>query len=191
MDDLARTDARREEAAKTAQSAHPDRYSGASPINVNKLGHFVYEVSDVERSVRFWKEVMGFQETDRNEKGMVFFRCGADHHAIGLVPAKSKSRPAKDAGLRMEHLAMEVDNVEQLLAARDYLEKNNIPIIFQGRKGAGCNVSINFLDPDGFEFEIYCQMDQIDESGRLRPAEQFRRVNSLEEAIASPVPETW
>ena len=63
---------------------HPETYKGTSPIKVNKLGHMVYEVSDVERTVKFWTEVMGFTETDRNEHGMVFFRCGADHHAIGL-----------------------------------------------------------------------------------------------------------
>jgi hypothetical protein len=34
-------------------------------------------------------------------------------------------------------------------------------------------------------------MDQIDESGRLRPKEQFRRAPNLEEALANPVPKTW
>jgi catechol 2,3-dioxygenase-like lactoylglutathione lyase family enzyme len=191
MDDVKTVDAKREEAAKSASGAHPDKYQGKSPLKVNKLGHFVYEVSDVERSARFWRDVMGFHETDRNDKGMVFLRCAGDHHAIGLVPSGSKSRPAKGSGLKVEHLALEVDNVEMLLKARDFLQKNNIPIVFEGRKGAGCNVGINFLDPDGFEFEVYCQMDQVDDSGRLRPADQFRRAGSLEEAIANPVQETW
>jgi catechol 2,3-dioxygenase-like lactoylglutathione lyase family enzyme len=135
---------------------------------------------------------MGFHETDRNAHGMVFFRCARDHHAIGLKPGKDKTRrPEAKAGLNVEHLAMEVDNTDILLAARDFLKANNIPIVFEGRKGAGCNIGINFLDPDGYEFEIYCQIDQIDESGRLRPKEQFRRAGNLEEAIANPVPKTW
>jgi hypothetical protein len=50
---------------------------------------------------------------------------------------------------------------------------------------------MNFLDPDGYEFEIYCNMDQIGKVGRLRPEEQFIRANSLDEAIAKPVPKTW
>ncbi len=187
MDGHTETEARREKAA-TTQKFHPDSYKGESPIRVNKLGHMVYEVSDVERTVKFWTEVMGFVETDRNEHGMVFFRCNADHHAIGLKPSKGGRRPSKEAGMQMEHLAMEVDNVEMLLKAREFLKANNIPIVFEGRKGAGCNVSINFLDPDGYEFEIYCQMDQVDESGKLRPPELFRRAKSLDEAIANPVP---
>jgi len=60
-----------------------------------------------------------------------------------------------------------------------------------GRKGAGCNYSINFLDPDGYEFEIYRKMDQLDSSGRLRPKERFRPANTLAEALANPVSETW
>jgi catechol 2,3-dioxygenase len=187
MDGHAATEDKREQAAKTAATAHPASYEGTSPIKVNKLGHLVYEVSDIERSVKFWTEVMGFEETDRNEVGMVFFRCNRDHHAIGLKPGKGKTRrPEPGAGLQVEHLAMEVDSVDVLLKAREFFKRNNIPIVFEGR-----NVSINFLDPDGHEFEIYCQMDQIDDSGRLRPKEQFRRAKSLEEAIANPVRETW
>ena len=73
------SDVRREQAHNLQRKLHPDRYVGTSPIKVNKLGHFVYEVSDVERTAKFWTEVMGFVETDRNEHGMVFFRCAADH----------------------------------------------------------------------------------------------------------------
>jgi catechol-2,3-dioxygenase len=187
------TEARRAEAATKVGSKHPETYSGTSPIKVNKLGHFVYEVSDIDRTVKFWTEVMGFTETDRNEHGMVFFRCGADHHAIGLRPMSKGKTPKRDmkAGLQMEHLAFEVDNVELLLKAKEYFAKNNIPIVFEGRKGAGCNISINFLDPDGYEFEIYCEMDQVGADGRLRPASMFKRRNPLEEAIKDPVDKKW
>lgn len=180
-----------EDSADTPVEVHPRAYKGKSHISVKKLGHMVYEVSDIEHTVKFWTEVMGFEESDRNEHGMVFLRCNSDHHAIGLKPAKTKRRPEETAGMQIEHLAMEVESVDVLLKARDFLKENGIPIIFEGRKGAGCNIGINFLDPDGYEFEIYCNMDQIDESGRVRPAEQFRRAKSLEEAIANPVPETW
>jgi catechol 2,3-dioxygenase-like lactoylglutathione lyase family enzyme len=170
---------------------HPTSYRGTSPIKVKKLGHLVYQVSDLERSARFWTEVMGFVETDRNDLGMIFFRCNADHHGIGLVPRSGEQRPAASEGLRVEHVAFEVDNSDMLVKAREYLIGNGIPIRFEGRKGAGCNYSINFVDPDGYEFEIYCQMDQIDESGRTRPKEQFRPHNTLAEALANPVPAKW
>jgi catechol 2,3-dioxygenase-like lactoylglutathione lyase family enzyme len=185
------TEARREE-ARTSGPDYPSEFVGVSPIRINKLGHFVYEVSDVERSVKFWTEVMGFRESDRNEHGMVFLRCAADHHGIGLKPIKDKA-PVRDlkGGLQVEHLAFEVDNIDILKKAKAYFKQNNIPVVFEGRKGAGCNISINFLDPDGYEFEIYCDMDQIGPEGRLRPPEQFKRRNPLEDAISDPVPKAW
>ena len=72
-----------------------------------------------------------------------------------------------------------------------WFKENNIPVVFEGRKGAGCNISINFLDPDGYEFEIYCDIDQIGPDGRLRPASLFKPKNPLEEAIADPVQKEW
>lgn len=191
MDGSSITALKREKAERTVATAHPDRYTGTSPIQVRKLGHLVYEVSDVERSVRFWTEVLGFKESDRNARGMVFLRCNGDHHGIGLKPSDKKHRADSSAGMRVEHLALEVADTDALLKARDYLRANNIPIVFEGRKGAGCNIALNFLDPDGYEFELYCSMDQVDASGRTRPESQFRPVLSLEEAIANPVPKTW
>jgi catechol 2,3-dioxygenase-like lactoylglutathione lyase family enzyme len=98
---------------------HPEAYQGQSPIKVNKLGHLVYEVSDMERSVKFWTEVMGFHETDRNDIGMVFLRCGADHHAIGLKPGTAPRRGESKEALQVEHLALEVADIDMLLKARD------------------------------------------------------------------------
>ena len=134
---------------------------------------------------------MGFEEVERNENGAVFLRFGPDHHSIAIAQGAAWRRPKPEAGLNIGHLALEVENTDVLLATRDYLKENNIPIVFEGRKGPGCNISLHLMDPDGYEFELYCNLDQIDESGRLRPAEQFNRVQSLEEAIENPVPETW
>jgi catechol 2,3-dioxygenase-like lactoylglutathione lyase family enzyme len=177
-----------ESATPTAATA-PQRRS--SPIHVRKFGHLVYEVSDIERSVKFWTEVMNFKVSDVNEKGMVFLRYGSDHHGIGLKPGESDHRAKPADGLIIDHLAMEVANVDALFEAREYLRERGVPIVFEGRKGPGGNYSINFLDPDGHEFELYTDIDQIDESGRTRPPSQFRRAKSLEEAVANPLPLRW
>jgi catechol 2,3-dioxygenase-like lactoylglutathione lyase family enzyme len=185
------TEAKREQAERSAHAAHPETYSGTSPIKVRKLGHLVYEVSDMERSVRFWTEVMGFEVSDTNDIGMVFLRCNDDHHGIGLKPSKKKKRAEPDAGLRVEHLALEVESTDALLKARDYLKANNIPIVFEGRKGAGCNIALNFLDPDGHEFELYCNMDKVPLGQKSRPKSLFKPRTGLEAAIADPVQKNW
>ena len=162
---------------------------GKTPVKVKKIGHFVYEVSDVERSVKFWTEIMGFEVTERNELGIVFLHYGVDHHGIGLIATDAKRRGELPVS-KLQHLALEVENVEALLAAREYLTRNNVPIVFEGRKGAGSNYGLNFLDPDGNQFELYCEMDQLGASG-ARPSSQWRRAKTLEEAIAKPLSKTW
>jgi catechol 2,3-dioxygenase-like lactoylglutathione lyase family enzyme len=160
-----------------------------TPIHVKKLGHLVYEVSDIKRSTRFWTEIMGFRISDINERGMVFLRCGRDHHAIGLFEVPHGRLP--EQGLRMSHLAMEVEDMEALFKARTFLQERGIRLTSEGRKGPGGNAGIEFEDPDGYTFELYAQMDQIEPDGNARPAEQWTRVKSLEDAVKHPIPRTW
>ena len=160
-----------------------------TPIKVKKLGHVVYEVSDVDRSTQFWTEVMGFHVSDRNENGMVFLHCAGDHHTIALVPSPGKKKPARtdQSTLQIHHWAMEVDSMETLLKAREFLQSRGIEIAYEGRRGAGGNPGIEFRDPDGYVVEIYYGMDQITEPGKSRPAAQWKRARTLEEAIANPL----
>jgi len=86
---------------------------------------------------------------------------------------------------------MEVDDIDALFRARDFLKAHSVPIAFEGRKGPGGNAVLEFMDPDGYLFEIYCNMDQIGPEGHPRPAAQFDRVRSLEDVVARPLPDTW
>lgn len=173
-----------------AQNGTTER-AATTPIKVRKLGHLVYEVSDIERSTAFWTDILGFTVSDRNEFGMVFLRSASDHHSIALVPADKPARPPEEAGLQFHHLAMEVDDVDVLFRARDFLQERGIPIVYEGRRGPGGNVGVEFQDPDGYTFEIYAHMDQVGPDGRTRPPEQFNRQTSLEKAVAQPLPERW
>ncbi|HEY3919547.1 MAG TPA: VOC family protein [Stellaceae bacterium] len=169
----------------------PETSQGATPIKVKKFSHFVYEVADVARSVKFWTEVMGFQVTESNEIGITFLRYGSDHHGIGLIETEAAKKRGIETMPKVQHLALEVENTDVLLAARDFLKRNGVKIVFEGRKGAGGNYGINFLDPDGNQFEITCDMDQIGADGRARPSSQWIRAKTLEDAIAKPLPKSW
>jgi len=57
-----------------------------TPIRTRKVSHVLLHVSDIERSVKFYTDILGFKESDRNQLGMVFLRNGTDHHTFGLVP---------------------------------------------------------------------------------------------------------
>ena len=159
-----------------------------TPVKVKKLGHVVFTVSDVERTTKFWAEIMGFQVSDRNERGMVFLRNASGHHTVALVPAETLHEPAREGQPGFHHCALEVGTVSELFKIRDFLREQNVPIVYEGRRGPGGNPGIEFKDPDGFNIEIYSSMDQIGTDGKSRPAQEWRRAKTLEEAAAHPLP---
>lgn len=164
-----------------------------SPIQVRKLGHVVFRVRDVERSTRFYTKIMNFQVSDVNERGMVFFTTCGDHHTIAIMKAEEGEAATQPSSsqLGLSHFAMEVANVHELFAIREFLRREEVEITFEGRKGPGCNIGVEFLDPDGYQVELYCNMDQIGPDGRSRPFAQMRRASSLEEAVANPLALAW
>jgi len=159
-----------------------------TPVHIKKLGHVVLSVSDIERSSKFWTEIMGFKFSDRNEHGMVFFRCAADHHTIALIQAKEKNELPKRGQMGFDHMAFAVDSVSELFRIRDFLHSKGVEIFYQGRRGPGGNPGVEFYDPDGYKIEIYAAMDQIGTDGRSRPAGEWKRATTLEEAVANPLP---
>ncbi|HLG69012.1 MAG TPA: VOC family protein [Chloroflexota bacterium] len=162
-----------------------------TPIKVKKIGHVVYRVSDIERSVKFWTEIMGFKESDRNEFGMVFLRNATDHHTVALVAAEPNAKlhdPNDKAELGIHHFAMEVSSVDELFEIRDFLKSKGVTITYEGRRGPGSNPGVEFLDPDGYQLEVYADMEQVGWDGRTRPAEYWRRATSLEQVVAEPLP---
>src|ERR1044072_9719095 len=96
-----------------------------SPIKIKKIGHVVLTVSDIERSTKFWTDVMGFKFSDKNENGMVFFRNATDHHTIALIQATEKNQLPKRGEVGFDHMALEVSSVSELFKIRDFLRSKN------------------------------------------------------------------
>ncbi|MFO1086446.1 MAG: VOC family protein [Reyranellaceae bacterium] len=155
------------------------------PFAVRKLGHVVVNVADLEKSKRFYTEVLGFQTTDiygddKMPGGMVFLRCNGDHHCLALIGG---APPAGEAKRTLHHMAFELATLDEVFRARDHLEKHGAKIVYQGRRRAGCQVSVEFLDPDGHHLEFYWGLDQIGYDGRIRPADEWRQTATLEDAV--------
>ena len=78
-------------------------------------------------------------------------------------------------------------SLDEVFRARAWLRKHAVPIVFEGRRRAGCQIAIEFTDPDGNNLEIYWNIDQIGTEGHVRPASQWRQARTLEDAVANPV----
>lgn len=159
-----------------------------TPFRIMKLGHVVLMVQDLERSVAFYTQVLGMRVSDvypgdMVPGGMVFLRFNADHHGIALIGGAK----APSVSGEMNHLAFELPTLEDVFRARAHLENHNAPIDFEGRRRAGCQVAVEFRDPDGHRLEVYWEIDQIGTDGAVRPAEQWTWAHTLEEAVDNPV----
>jgi catechol 2,3-dioxygenase-like lactoylglutathione lyase family enzyme len=158
------------------------------PFQLRKIGHVVLNVTDLEASVRFYTELLGLQVSDRYPDsmvpgGMVFLRCNTDHHGVALVGGAPRSERTS-----LNHFAFEVGGLDDVFRARAWLTKRGVPIHFEGRRRAGCQIAIEFTDPDGNNLEIYWNIDQVGTVGGARPGSEWRPARSLEEAVANPVP---
>ncbi len=158
------------------------------PFRIGKIGHVALYVQDLERSARFYTDVLGFQVSDvipsgRLPGGAVFLRCNTDHHGIALFPATDEN----PAGAGLHHIALEVGTLDEVVRVREHLRRHDVKIDLDGRRGAGVQLVVEFRDPDGHRLEIYWGIDQIGSEGKVRPPEQWKPAESLEAAIADPV----
>lgn len=161
---------------------------GSPPFQLGKIGHVALYVSDLDQSMRFYRDILGFQVSDTYGDdmmpgGAVFLRCNPDHHGIALF----KATEANPAGAGLHHLAFEVPALDDVVRARAHLRASGIPIDFDGRRRAGVQIAVEFRDPDGHRLEIYWGIDQIPAGAAARPAHQWKGAHSLEAAIADPV----
>jgi catechol 2,3-dioxygenase-like lactoylglutathione lyase family enzyme len=158
------------------------------PFKIGKIGHVVLNVSDLDRSVRFYTQVLGFEISDLYPPemmpgGMVFMRFNPDHHGVALVG----SMPGHSPNVELNHVAFEVSSLDEVIRARDHLRAHDVQIDFEGRRRAGVQIAVEFRDPDGHRLEIYWGLDQVGSQGQVRPAAQWKGAGTLARAIADPV----
>jgi len=165
-------------------------------FQLRKIGHVVLNVSDLDASARFFQDVLGLRVTDRYPDsmvpgGMVFLCVAGDHHGVALVGGGKKAEGDREAtrvaGGSLNHFAFEVGSLDEVFRARSWLLKHGVPIVFEGRRRAGCQIAVEFTDPDANNLEIYWNIDQIGTDGQVRPASQWRQARTLEDAVANPV----
>jgi len=163
-----------------------------SPVRIKRLGHVVIQVRNLERSVRFYTEVLNFRVSDDATAGGVFLTAIGDHHTIGLFPSDGDNAeiPSKGA-VRLHHFAMQVDSLDELFEVRAYLQERGVPIVWEGRRAMGGHTSVEFLDPDGYHLELFCDMDQIASGQSSRPRNPNAKHDTLEKSRDNPKPKTW
>jgi lactoylglutathione lyase len=120
---------------------------------VKKLLHTRYRVHDLEKTVTFYKDVLGLQEVRRHKSGrgsqLIFLKAPASEEEIELCKF-DESGPVV-VGPDLTHLAFEVDDIEKF--AREAAAKG-YPLSDGPHRTEGGSM-IAFIDaPEGYEIEL-------------------------------------
>jgi catechol 2,3-dioxygenase len=130
-------------------------------IQVQKVGHVVLKVRDVEKSAAFYRDVIGLREVARGEFAakMVFFSAtGENHHDLALAEVGRDAPDAPAQAVGLYHVALKIgDSLDTLRAAREHLEAHGVTRlrIIDHR----VSQSIYLSDPDGHGIELYVDAD--------------------------------
>lgn len=125
------------------------------------IGHVHLKVTDLARSIAFYRDVMGFDLTQRYGDQAAFLSAGGYHHHIGLNTWFSKGATAaskRSPGLF--HVAfLYPDRVALAQALRSILDAG---VAIEGAADHGVSEAIYFSDPDGNGVEIYRDRPEAD-----------------------------
>ena len=134
-----------------------------------RIGHVHLKVSDLERAIGFYRDVLGFEVTQRYGRQAAFLSAGGYHHHIGLNTWESAGGPPPPQGATgLYHLAILYPSRADLADALRRLLEAGIPL--EGASDHGVSEALYLRDPDGNGVELYSD----------RPQEQWSRTKEGE-----------
>jgi catechol 2,3-dioxygenase len=130
-----------------------------------RIGHVHLKVADLERSLGFYHDVLGFEITQRFGAQAAFLSAGGYHHHIGLNTWESAGgKPPPPHGTTgLYHVAILYPSRKELTDAVRRVIQAGIPL--EGASDHGVSQAIYLRDPDGNGVELYWD----------RPQEQWPR----------------
>lgn len=129
-------------------------------MNAHYLGHVVFYVKDLERSLSFYRDLLGFKEVGRIFNGVASaLTCGRTHHELLLIQVGDAPGPPAGRRRGLYHIGVKVgDSLDELREAKRELEQAGIAI--DGMSDHTVSQSLYLKDPDGNEVELYVDADE-------------------------------
>ncbi len=119
-----------------------------------QIGHVHLKVSDLERSIAFYRDNFGFDVMARYGPQAAFLSAGGYHHHLGLNTWESLGgQPPQMGSTGLYHFAILYPNRKELARALQRLIDHGVPI--DGASDHGVSEAIYLHDPDGNGIEIY------------------------------------
>lgn len=128
--------------------------SRMSIASATRIGHVHLKVADLERSLRFYCGVLGFELTQRMGRSAAFISAGGYHHHIGLNTWESAhGQPPPSGATGLYHLAVLYPTRADLADALRRVVEAGIPL--DGAADHGVSEALYLRDPDENGVELY------------------------------------
>ncbi|MGH7259548.1 MAG: VOC family protein [Nitrospiraceae bacterium] len=147
-------------------------------MKAHYLGHVVFYVKNLEKSLAFYRDLLGFKEVGRVFGGAAAaLTSGRTHHELLLIQVGDVPGPQQGRRRGLYHIGIKVgDNLDELRAAKRELERAGIEI--EGMSDHTVSQSLYLRDPDGNEVELYVDADEAiwknDPAAALSPIKPLR-----------------
>jgi catechol-2,3-dioxygenase len=133
-------------------------------IQLQRLGHVLLRVADVNKSKAFYGDILGFAVVEEDpEHGGVFMALGEQGHTLDLMPSEQPELDQRPLSNRVgvHHFAFQVDSYDALKEAYFTLQDHGIEVLRAVDHVS--QQSIYFNDPDGNRLEIYYELPNAPE----------------------------
>jgi catechol 2,3-dioxygenase-like lactoylglutathione lyase family enzyme len=154
------------------------------PFKIRRLGHFGFNVEDLEAARHFYVDLLGFRtsdvmnDADGQPRG-IFTRYGGDHHAFVLFKKQPARRPGPGASpnpeVTVNQITWQVSSLSEVSNAAKWFADNEIQILRAGRDMPGSNWHAYVPDPYGHTNEIYYGIEQVGWDGLSKPRDMYYR----------------
>ena len=125
------------------------------------IGHVHLKVADLDRSLKFYCGVLGFELTQRLGPNAAFLSAGGYHHHLGLNTWESKGGSPPPAGATgLFHVALLYPDRAALGDALRRLLAAGVPL--EGASDHGVSEALYLRDPDGNGLELYWDRPEAD-----------------------------
>ncbi len=161
------------------------------PFRIRRLGHFGYNVMDVEACLPFYTDLLGLAISDSIDFGRIFeldekevgsgvgylFRHGTDHHSFVVFPKRAldarPGRPPIPDEVTINQITWQVGSLREVVDATAWFARQGTEMTRQGRDVPGSNWHVYPLGPDRHINELYYGIEQIGWNGHSKPKSMY------------------
>ena len=163
------------------------------PFKIRRLGHFGFNLVNIDEGVRFYTDLLGFRISDiidfsqratspEQIAGLgdlrgYFTRYGTDHHALVLFNKRVRDALGRHdkPGVTINQITWQVGSLREVGNAIRWFGEKGVEIQRSGRDMPGSNWHTYVYDPDGHTNELYYGIEQIGWNGYSKPRAMYDR----------------